>query len=182
LGNNTVRGVYVSGSTIYAATNSGGLSISTDGGNTWTTKTTSNGLATNSLLGVYANGNNVYVASNSGLAISTNGGVSFTNTLAANTVYGAYANGNTIYAGTLSGLRISTDAGVNWTTYTTADGLGNNTVRGVYASGNKIYAATSGGGLAIGTSSAPVPEPTSMAIFGLGALGIAYRNRRKLLK
>jgi len=27
-----------------------------------------------------------------------------------------------------------------------------------------------------------VPEPTSMAIFGLGALGFAYRNRRKLSK
>lgn len=26
-----------------------------------------------------------------------------------------------------------------------------------------------------------VPEPTSMAIFGLGALGFAYRNRRKVL-
>ncbi|MFN9348996.1 MAG: PEP-CTERM sorting domain-containing protein [Planctomycetota bacterium] len=25
----------------------------------------------------------------------------------------------------------------------------------------------------------PVPEPTSMAIFGLGALGFAYRARRK---
>ena len=28
-------------------------------------------------------------------------------------------------------------------------------------------------------SSAAVPEPTSMAIFGLGALGMAYRARRK---
>jgi hypothetical protein len=28
-------------------------------------------------------------------------------------------------------------------------------------------------------SSAPVPEPTSMAIFGLGALAMAYRTRRK---
>ena len=26
---------------------------------------------------------------------------------------------------------------------------------------------------------APVPEPTSMAIFGLGVLGMAYRARRK---
>jgi hypothetical protein len=28
--------------------------------------------------------------------------------------------------------------------------------------------------------SSPVPEPTSMAIFGLGALGMAFRARRKL--
>ena len=33
-----------------------------------------------------------------------------------------------------------------------------------------------------GTGGGEVPEPTSMAIFGLGALGLAYRNRRKLLK
>jgi hypothetical protein len=31
-------------------------------------------------------------------------------------------------------------------------------------------------------SGGTVPEPTSMAIFGLGALGFAYRNRRKLMK
>ena len=34
-------------------------------------------------------------------------------------------------------------------------------------------------GLYSGVSSAAVPEPTSMAIFGLGALGMAYRARRK---
>ena len=33
--------------------------------------------------------------------------------------------------------------------------------------------------VAMVTSSAPVPEPTSMAIFGLGALAMAYRTRRK---
>ncbi|MFY8070179.1 MAG: PEP-CTERM sorting domain-containing protein [Pirellula sp.] len=29
-------------------------------------------------------------------------------------------------------------------------------------------------------SSQAVPEPTSMAIFGLGALGLAYRARRRM--
>ena len=37
-------------------------------------------------------------------------------------------------------------------------------------------------GVTISGPGAPVPEPTSMAIFGLGALGFAYRNRRKLMK
>ncbi|MFY7893767.1 MAG: PEP-CTERM sorting domain-containing protein [Pirellula sp.] len=39
-----------------------------------------------------------------------------------------------------------------------------------------------GGGFTTNITSytqAAVPEPTSMAIFGLGALGIAYRSRRK---
>jgi hypothetical protein len=42
-----------------------------------------------------------------------------------------------------------------------------------------------GGGFNIDITSysqATVPEPTSMAIFGLGALGFAYRNRRRLMK
>jgi sulfatase modifying factor 1 len=33
----------------------------------------------------------------------------------------------------------------------------------------------------LSTGGGEVPEPTSMAIFGLGALGFAFRNRRKLL-
>ncbi|MFM8572180.1 MAG: PEP-CTERM sorting domain-containing protein [Pirellula sp.] len=32
------------------------------------------------------------------------------------------------------------------------------------------------------TSASEVPEPTSMAIFSLGALGFAYRNRRRIMK
>ncbi|MCE2801449.1 MAG: PEP-CTERM sorting domain-containing protein [Planctomycetaceae bacterium] len=33
--------------------------------------------------------------------------------------------------------------------------------------------------LSSGGGGGEVPEPTSMAIFGLGAFGLAYRNRRK---
>jgi hypothetical protein len=52
--------------------------------------------------------------------------------------------------------------------YTVGSGATTDTVTFIMGSGG-------GGG---GT----VPEPTSMAIFGLGALGFAYRNRRKLKK
>jgi VCBS repeat-containing protein len=38
-----------------------GLSVSTDGGASFTNKTTANGLGSNSLYGVYADGSNVYV-------------------------------------------------------------------------------------------------------------------------
>ena len=74
----TVFGVYADGSNVYAAT-SGGLSISTDGGATFTNRTTAEGLGNNSVSGVYADGSNVYAATDDGLSISTNGGVSFTN-------------------------------------------------------------------------------------------------------
>jgi hypothetical protein len=61
--------VYASGSTIYAAT-FGGLSISTDGGNSFTNYTTSDGLGSNNVVGVYASGSNIYVATNGGLSIA----------------------------------------------------------------------------------------------------------------
>ena len=63
--------VYVVGSNIYAATENGGLSISTDGGTTFTSKTTANGLGNNLVQGVYVDDTNVYAATNGGLSIST---------------------------------------------------------------------------------------------------------------
>jgi hypothetical protein len=59
-----VRGVYASGSSIYAATGGGGLSISTDGGTSFTNKTTANGLGANFVRGVYASGSSIYAATN----------------------------------------------------------------------------------------------------------------------
>jgi LPXTG-motif cell wall-anchored protein len=46
------------------------LSISTDGGASFTNKTTSNGLGNNIVWGVYVDGSNVYAATDGGLSIS----------------------------------------------------------------------------------------------------------------
>ena len=71
LGNNHVRGVFANGDTIYAATQ-GGLSISTDDGATWSTKTTKNGLGSDSVNGVYGSGSTIYAATGGGgLSISS---------------------------------------------------------------------------------------------------------------
>ena len=111
LGNNTIFGVYTTGSTVYAAT-FGGLSISTNGGSTFTNKTTSNGLGSNTVYGVYAAGSTVYAATFGGLSISTDGGSTFTNRtttngLGNNRINGVFAAANTVYAGTNGGLSIS---------------------------------------------------------------------------
>ena len=154
LGNNNVRGVYASGSSIYAATNTtngttngtgGGLSISTDGGTSWTNYTNTNGLGSNNVFGVYASDGNVYAATAGGLSISTNGGTS-------------------------------------WTNYTTDNGLGSNNVFGVYASGSTIYAATQGG-LSIAQQSDPTPSavPGPLPLFGAAsAFGFSRRLRSRL--
>jgi hypothetical protein len=149
LGGNRVRDVFVNGSNLYAATNNG-LSISTDGGITFTNKTIANGLGNNDLTSVFVDGANVYAGSNSGLSISTDGGITFTtkttaNGLGDNLVLGVFAQGVNVYAATSGGLSISTDGGITFTNKTTTNGLGNNFIFGVYASGSNVYAATNGG-------------------------------------
>jgi hypothetical protein len=70
LGNNLVYGVYASGSNIYAATNGGGLSISTNNGTSWSDYTTANGLANNTVYAVYASGGKVYAGTPGDLRIA----------------------------------------------------------------------------------------------------------------
>ena len=69
MGENLVRDVYTSGSSIYAATD-GGLSISTNGGSSFTNYTTTNGLGNNIVNGVYASGSSIYAATRGGLSIA----------------------------------------------------------------------------------------------------------------
>ena len=153
--------VYASGNTIYVGSASyaiftGKLSISTDGGATFTERTTATGLGNTSVRGITGDGGTVYVATGNGLSISTDDGATFTNKtttngLGNNIVWSVYAIGSNVYAGTSGGVSISTDGGATFTNKTTADGLGSNAVwGGVYAAGNTLYAATNGG-LAIST-------------------------------
>jgi hypothetical protein len=109
LGDNTVNGVFASGSTVYAATD-GGLSISTNGGDSFTNRTTTNsGLGRNDVYGVFASGSTVYAATGGGLSISTDGGATFNNTTTANGlgadyVTGVFASDSKVYAATFGGL------------------------------------------------------------------------------
>jgi len=150
LGSNTVLGVFVSGSTVYAATFNG-LSISTNGGITFINKTTADGLANNNLRGVSTSADTVYAATvGGGLSITTDGGNTFTNKTTAdglgnNSLYGVFASGSTVYVATIGGLSISSDSGSTFTNKTTANELGSNTVYGVFANGSTVYATTDGG-------------------------------------
>ena len=119
LGSNSVRAVYVVGSNVYAATDAG-LSISTDGGATFTNKTTANtanGLGSNDVRGVFVVGSTIYAATK-------------------DTTYG-YGSP------TKGGLSISTNGGTTFTNKTIADGLGSNNVNTVFVDGSTIYVGTS---------------------------------------
>jgi hypothetical protein len=148
LGNNVIADVYVVGSTIYAATYGGGLSISTNGGATFITKT---GVGNDVLNAVYVVGSTIYAATyGGGLSISTDGGATFTNKtttngLGSNDLNTVYIVGNTIYVATTGGLSISTDGGATFSNKTTINGLGSDALQGVYVVGSTIYAATDSG-------------------------------------
>ena len=161
-------GVYaVAGSpynTVYFATHSNGLFISTDGGGSFTLYDDNDGLGENDVNGVFAVGSTIYAATVRGLSISTDISATppFVNYNVANGlvnrfVNGVHAVGTTVYAATEGGLSITTDGGATFTNYTTANGLGNNRVRAVYAVGGTIYAATNGGlSISYGGGSEPV--------------------------
>ena len=89
IGNNNIEDIAISGSTVFLATCGGGLSYSSDGGTTWTTKTTTNGLANDSLYGVYATGSSIVTGGSGGVSISTDNGTTWTNQTGSD-IYGAF--------------------------------------------------------------------------------------------
>jgi len=151
-----VLGLYAQGNSIYAGTY-GGLSVSANGGASFTNYTTANGLGNNQVNGIYVNGDTVYASTQGGLSISVNGGAAFTNYTTANglgynIVNGAYTQGNMLYAATAMGLSVSSNGGVSFTNHTLAAGLGGSNpvlgpsifgpALGVYAQGSNVYTAT----------------------------------------
>ncbi|MEZ7976805.1 MAG: InlB B-repeat-containing protein, partial [Pontimonas sp.] len=115
LGNNYTRRAVVVDSTLYVGTN-GGLSISTNGGDSFTNRTTANGLGHNAVWDVHVAGTNVYAATSGGLSISTDSGATFrnlttSNGLGSNELRAVYASGSTVYAATQGGLSISATCG-----------------------------------------------------------------------
>ncbi|MFM7587427.1 MAG: hypothetical protein ACKO6M_10450, partial [Bacteroidota bacterium] len=111
MGNNNVLGVYVSGSTVYAATG-GGLSISTNGGTSFTNYTTANGLGNNSVNGVYASGSTVYAATYGGLSLSSCSSCTPTSSTETVSACGSYVwNGITYTASNNTAIWVTTNAG-----------------------------------------------------------------------
>jgi len=158
LGSVNVRDVYAdANSIIYAATTSvggsgGGVSVSGNGGSSWTTYDTTDGLGSNDVNAVYVVGTTIYAATTVGLSIYN--GTSWVTRLEGqglgnNITNGVYADGQNVYVATNWGVSISTDGGATFTNYnnvTSGDrGLGSNQIADVWVSNGTIYAATSGG-------------------------------------
>lgn len=113
IADNQVNYVKWSASNMMLLSTPAGLSISTDGGASFVSKTSNHGLASSDVQHAFSDGSTIYVSTASGLSISTNGGSSFTSRtaahgLSANFVHFTYKDGTKIYVGTSSGLSVNT--------------------------------------------------------------------------
>lgn len=112
-GTDIIWGVWGDGSTVYGATASQGLAVSTNNGSSYSLLTTAQGLVSNDLRGVTVSGGSIYVSTLGGLSISSDGGATWqnyttANGLADNLVFDAYVDGNTLYVATWGGLSVAT--------------------------------------------------------------------------
>jgi hypothetical protein len=149
LGSDAVNFVRVFGSKLYVGTE-GGLSVSSDGGTTFTNyDNNNNSLGENNVMSVFVDGTKIYAGTyGGGLRVSTDGGTNFNHlsNMNGSLVREVMVDGNTLFVATWdTGLWFSSDGGTTFTNRTTTDGLGNNTVWGVFADGANVYAATDGG-------------------------------------
>ena len=115
-----VRSVYAAGSTVYTAgtadffaSGTGGVSISTNGGATFTYDDSRSGLGTDEAYSVYESGGVIYAGTRGGVSVSSDGGATYTNYsttnsgIGGNEVLGVFARGGVVYAATDNGLSIS---------------------------------------------------------------------------
>jgi len=165
LGSSTVYGVVVDkDGTIYAATQEG-LSISTNGGKDFTTKTTDDGLGHNWINKVYVankNDHTILACTLSGLSFSIDKGKTFktvegkthkvkSNALMAedndirNFKINGLCIGETLYLATSNGLIIFHNKGKTLCRITTDNGLLQNNIISVHINDSKIYAVTEQG-------------------------------------
>jgi len=140
--NSNILSLSISGTTIFAGTNSGVFS-SADNGSNWTEVNT--GLpASTTVYSLAVENNNIFAGTSKGMYLSVNNGSNWTevNTgLPANSFVKCITIKNaTIFAGTNNGVFSSVDNGGNWVEAN--NGLPVYTVFSLISSGNNLYAGT----------------------------------------
>lgn len=159
---------------MYVGTDTG-LSISSDGGKTFTTKTIADGLNNLDVVSVMANGENVYAATKDTINVSHDEGKTFT-AIDAKTFNGAtisYITGsptdpNTIYVGTDKGLYLSSDQGKTFT----ADSYITSAVHSIYINSAGIYYVSTDTGISYMGSGGPGDVTTIQVTNSQGPLAV----------
>jgi photosystem II stability/assembly factor-like uncharacterized protein len=158
--NGDVRTLAVGGAKLFASSYGGGVSLSTDNGNSWAA--INNGLASTDVPALIVQGTNIFAGTfNRGVFLSTNSGTSW---IAVNnglpkdsydTNYYAIVqtfaiSGINLFAGTYYGVFLSTNSGTSWTA--TNSGLTSTNVISFAVSDTNLFAGTNGGGVFLSTN------------------------------
>ncbi|HLP15231.1 MAG TPA: T9SS type A sorting domain-containing protein [Bacteroidota bacterium] len=142
--NGTVNSLAASGTSLFAATNGGGIFSSNNTGATWSEF--NKGLTNTLVYSLAIDGQDLYAGTQGGILSSSVTSPAWKNPATNLTIADAktliYRDGN-LFAGTPSGVYISPDKGVGWSPVKT--GLTNPDVRALLGSGPNLLAATPGG-------------------------------------
>ena len=142
VGNNYVDALAISGSNIFAGLRSGGVYLSTNEGDLWSS--VNNGLTNDTVTALAISGSNIFAGTLGGVFLSINNGsswVAVNNGLTNTDVHSLAISGSSIFVGTENGIFLSNNNGGLWTAVN--NGLPANT--GVYSiiiSGINIFAGT----------------------------------------
>ena len=134
----------VSGSKIFAGTNSSGVFLSTDTGASWTA--VNNGLTNQTNMSLFALGTNIFATTSGGLFLTTNNGNSWSavNSAWGNTLVNTMIqDGGNLYVGSQNGIFLSTNLGISWVPKNI--GLTNLDISSLTIIGSKFYAVTGAG-------------------------------------
>lgn len=179
------RKLAVSGNYVFAAGH-GGVLVSSNGGETWTSKTINDGLASHYINDITAAEGKVFAATPEGLCISSDDGntwkvITTLDGLADNHILSVSATRDNVYAATARGLSISSDGGKTWVTKTTSSGLAGDVVTSVFSSGEMVYVGTDYHGISISADGGKTWRaqtqknvPTQQIIQVYGAGGTIY--------
>jgi len=151
LGANVVRAFWGDGETLWAGT-AGGVSRSTDRGQTWQTATTADGLGGNNILSLWGDGQTLWAGAGDGggISLSQDGGrtwqaFAIDDGYWDNVVQALWGDGKTLWAGTAGGVGRSDDGGRTWQVADTRDGLASENVFSLWGDGQTLWAGTKGG-------------------------------------
>lgn len=146
LTNDSVNALVISGSDIFAGTDSG-VFLSTNIGANWTA--VNSGLTDGNVNALAFSGASLFAGTNGGgVFLSSNDGTSWTaiDSGLTNTVVHAFAvSGKNLFAGTNDGVFLSTNSGKNWTIVDS--GMTNTNVHSLMVSDKNLFAGTWGGGV-----------------------------------
>jgi len=136
---------------VLAGTQSG-LAVSTDGGITYTNKTTGDGLSGNNIQEISRDSGILYIATDFGITIDNNGSLTIRDNsdgMASASTWDVSAVGSDLYVANNSSLAVSTDGGASF-----VNRLGGTVVYNVLVDGLNVYAGQNGVGFSYSTDGA----------------------------